>query len=240
MPRLCPTLAALLLPVALCVPVAGRSDTRYVETMRWPPVDESLTFRGPISRCTNGIFVLPCLVGQTIPAVQIYRDAGTFLTAWELPYEAQLPAEARLPACAALGEQVCLYLNGRLTFMTIDGQFVHQQELSPPISDPATVLDLEAEPQGASLCLLRRVEGSLELLSYGTNGVKIAGIRLIVAGVLGLVYGSFSFTEETHEATMGPVEVSVKEKQTINIPVWAGVGAIAVGSVCLLLGGKKS
>jgi hypothetical protein len=71
------------------------------------------------------------------------------------------------------------------------------------------------------------------------NAVKIAAIVLIVAGVLGLVYGSFSYTKETHEAKLGPIELSVKDKQTVNIPVWAGVGAIAIGGVLLLLGSKK-
>lgn len=72
------------------------------------------------------------------------------------------------------------------------------------------------------------------------NGVKIAAIVLIVAGVLGLAYGSFSYTKDTHEAKLGPIELSVKEKQTVNVPVWAGVGAIALGGVLLLVGSKKS
>ena len=72
------------------------------------------------------------------------------------------------------------------------------------------------------------------------NAVKIAAIVLIVAGVLGLVYGSFSYTKETHEATLGPIELSVKDKQTVNVPVWAGVGAIVIGGVLLLFGSTKS
>lgn len=71
------------------------------------------------------------------------------------------------------------------------------------------------------------------------NGVKIAASVLIVAGVLGLVYGSFSFTKETHEAKLGPIELSVKEKQTVNVPVWGGVGAIAIGGLLLLFGSKR-
>jgi hypothetical protein len=71
------------------------------------------------------------------------------------------------------------------------------------------------------------------------NAVKIAAIVLIVAGVLGLVYGNFSYTKETHEAKLGPIELSVKDKQTVNVPVWAGVGAIAIGGVLLLFGSKK-
>lgn len=70
--------------------------------------------------------------------------------------------------------------------------------------------------------------------------VKIAAIVLIVAGVLGLGYGSFSFTKETHDLKLGPIEMSVKEKETVNIPVWAGVGAIAIGAALLLLGGRKA
>ena len=71
------------------------------------------------------------------------------------------------------------------------------------------------------------------------NAVKIAGIVLIVAGVLGLVYGSFSYTKETHQAKLGPIELTVKDKETVNVPVWAGVGAIVIGGVLLLLGSKK-
>ena len=69
--------------------------------------------------------------------------------------------------------------------------------------------------------------------------VKIAAIVLIVAGVLGLGYGSFSFTKQTHDVKLGPIEMSVQEKETVNVPVWAGVGAIAIGAALLLLGGRK-
>jgi hypothetical protein len=72
------------------------------------------------------------------------------------------------------------------------------------------------------------------------NALKIAAIVLILAGVVGLGYGGFSYTRKTHEITMGPIEMSVQEKQTVNIPVWAGVGAIAIGAALLLLGGRKS
>lgn len=71
------------------------------------------------------------------------------------------------------------------------------------------------------------------------NASRMAALVLIVAGVLGLVYGSFSYTKETHETKIGPLELSVKEKETVNIPVWAGIGAIVVGGALLLLGSKK-
>lgn len=70
--------------------------------------------------------------------------------------------------------------------------------------------------------------------------VKLVALVLIVAGVLGLTYGSFSYTKETQEVKLGPLELSMKEKQTINVPVWAGVGAIVVGGALLLVASKKS
>jgi hypothetical protein len=72
------------------------------------------------------------------------------------------------------------------------------------------------------------------------NTVKLAAIVLIVAGILGLMYGGFTYTKDTHEAKLGPIELSVKDKETVNIPVWAGVGAIVIGGGILLLGSKTT
>jgi multidrug transporter EmrE-like cation transporter len=72
------------------------------------------------------------------------------------------------------------------------------------------------------------------------NALKLTAIVLIVAGVLGLAYGSFSYTKQTHEMKMGPIEMSVKERETINVPAWAGIGAIAIGATLLVLGGRKA
>jgi hypothetical protein len=69
---------------------------------------------------------------------------------------------------------------------------------------------------------------------------KMVGIVLIVVGVLGLAYGSFTYTRETHEANVGPINLSVSEKETVNVPVWAGVVAIALGGGLLLMGAKRS
>ena len=70
------------------------------------------------------------------------------------------------------------------------------------------------------------------------NATQIIAILLIVAGVLGLVYQQFSFTKETHQAKIGPLELSVKEKETVNVPLWLSLGAVGVG-VVLLVGGRK-
>ena len=68
---------------------------------------------------------------------------------------------------------------------------------------------------------------------------RIIGVILIVCGIFGVVFSSFSFTKETHEIKLGPIELAVKEKETVNIPVWASVAAIVVGGVLVLVGGKK-
>jgi len=67
------------------------------------------------------------------------------------------------------------------------------------------------------------------------SALKIVAILLIVGGIIGLVYGGITYTSTTHDAKIGPIEVSVKDKERINIPVWAGVGAIVVGGALLLL-----
>ena len=72
------------------------------------------------------------------------------------------------------------------------------------------------------------------------NAVRLSALVLILAGTLGLVYGGFSYIKETHEATLGPIELSVKDKKTVNIPIWVGVGAVVSGCVLLLSGSRKS
>jgi uncharacterized membrane protein YdcZ (DUF606 family) len=71
------------------------------------------------------------------------------------------------------------------------------------------------------------------------NRFKVVAIALIAAGVLALVYGGFSYTKETHEAKIGPFEFSVEDKQRVNVPVWAGVGAIVAGGLLLLAPKKR-
>ena len=71
------------------------------------------------------------------------------------------------------------------------------------------------------------------------NATKMAAIVLIVLGVLGLAYGGFTYTRETHQTNLGPLELTVKDKERVNIPLWAGVGAIVAGGVLLVMRGKK-
>lgn len=70
------------------------------------------------------------------------------------------------------------------------------------------------------------------------NAIRVVALVLVIGGILGLAYGGFTYTKENHQARIGPVELNVKEKQTVNIPVWAGVAAIVIGGVLLV--GKRS
>jgi uncharacterized membrane protein YidH (DUF202 family) len=67
---------------------------------------------------------------------------------------------------------------------------------------------------------------------------KVVAVLLIAGGVLGLMYGKLSYTKEKHEAKVGPIQFTVKDKQSIAIPVWASVGVIVLGVGILLVGRK--
>ncbi|WP_416758353.1 hypothetical protein ACNI65_17760 [Roseateles sp. So40a] len=71
------------------------------------------------------------------------------------------------------------------------------------------------------------------------GGIRIIGVILIIAGVLGLVYGGFSYTKENTAAKVGPIELKVEETKRVNVPLWAGIAAIAVGGVALLGAGRR-
>jgi TRAP-type C4-dicarboxylate transport system permease small subunit len=71
------------------------------------------------------------------------------------------------------------------------------------------------------------------------NAIKGIAFALILAGTLGLLYGGFNYTKETHEAKLGPIELSLTDRERVNIPVWASVGAILIGGAILVFGGSK-
>jgi hypothetical protein len=79
------------------------------------------------------------------------------------------------------------------------------------------------------------VKGQVQIM----GGLKILGIVLVGLGVLGLVYGQFSYTRKSHDADLGVVKLSIKEKETVDVPTWAGVAAIAAGGGLLLAGRKR-
>lgn len=71
------------------------------------------------------------------------------------------------------------------------------------------------------------------------SALRIVAIVLIAAGIIGLVYGGITYTKSSHDAKIGPLEFSIKDKETVNIPVWAGVGAIVAGGILFFLRTKK-
>ena len=71
------------------------------------------------------------------------------------------------------------------------------------------------------------------------NARKLLGVVLLVLGLLALVYKGFSYTEDTHRAKLGPLELRVDEKERVAIPAWAGVAAVVAGGLLLAAGGRR-
>ena len=72
------------------------------------------------------------------------------------------------------------------------------------------------------------------------NAMRIVGVLLLVVGVAGFLTGGFSFTKDTTQAKLGPLELTVKEKESVNIPQWMSLGAMVLGGVVLVLGFRKN
>ena len=71
------------------------------------------------------------------------------------------------------------------------------------------------------------------------TSLRLVAMLLIVFGVLGASYGGFSYTKQTHAADIGPVHLQMTEQEHVNIPLWAGLGAVGLGLVLLLAGSRK-
>jgi hypothetical protein len=72
------------------------------------------------------------------------------------------------------------------------------------------------------------------------KGLKLLAIVLIAVGVLGLIYGQFSYTKDTHKAEIGNTELALNEKETVNVPQWAGVVAIALGAGLFVMASRRA
>jgi len=72
------------------------------------------------------------------------------------------------------------------------------------------------------------------------SATRLIGIVMIVAGVLALIYGGFTYTRHTSTADVGPLHVSVQHRQTVNVPVWAGIGVIVLGGLVIALDGRRT
>ena len=72
------------------------------------------------------------------------------------------------------------------------------------------------------------------------NAMRIVGVLLLVVGLAGFLTGGFSFTKDTTQAKLGPLELTVKEKESVNIPQWMSLGAMVLGGVVLVMGFRKN
>ena len=72
------------------------------------------------------------------------------------------------------------------------------------------------------------------------NPLKVLALLLIAGGLIGLAYGGFTYTRQTHDVKVGPVELSVNDKRSVNIPLWASVVAVVAGAGLLATGGRKT
>lgn len=68
---------------------------------------------------------------------------------------------------------------------------------------------------------------------------KLIGIILIVLGCLGLAYGGFTYTKETSAVKLGPIQLKVEEKETVNVPLIVSGAAVAIGIFLLVAVGRK-
>ena len=106
----------------------------------------------------------------------------------------------------------------------------------------ATLQTVSSADRHLSICVATRRE-TMNAPFVGDedhmNTTRLIAIVLVVAGILGLVYGGFSYTKDTTAVKLGPIELSVKEKKQVNVPMWAGIGAIVIGGLLLVLGNKR-
>jgi TRAP-type C4-dicarboxylate transport system permease small subunit len=71
------------------------------------------------------------------------------------------------------------------------------------------------------------------------NPLRLVAIVLLIAGGLALAYGGFSYTQETHQANVGSLHLSVDETRHVNVPVWVGIAALVAGALMLTVGPRK-
>lgn len=70
--------------------------------------------------------------------------------------------------------------------------------------------------------------------------MKIVGIVLIVIGVIGFVYGGFSWTRNETVLDAGPIEINAEKRESLPItPIASGVALVA-GLVLVVAGGRRS
>ena len=71
------------------------------------------------------------------------------------------------------------------------------------------------------------------------NVTKLVGVVLLAIGIVALAYRGFSYTKTTREAKLGPFEVTLNERERVEIPTWLGAGLAIAGGALLAWGGGR-
>ena len=69
--------------------------------------------------------------------------------------------------------------------------------------------------------------------------MRFLGIVLIVAGVLVLAFGGFSYTREKKVVDLGPLQATTRTHETVPIPPIAGGAAVLAGIAVLIAGTRR-
>ena len=69
--------------------------------------------------------------------------------------------------------------------------------------------------------------------------MKIAGIVLIVIGIIALAYGGITYTTREKVLDIGPIEATAERQQTIPLPPLLGGLALAGGVALLIVGSRR-
>jgi drug/metabolite transporter (DMT)-like permease len=70
--------------------------------------------------------------------------------------------------------------------------------------------------------------------------MKIAGIILLVVGLVALIYGGFQYTTQKKVVDMGPVQIDKTEHHSVPLPPLLGLGCIVAGGLVLAAGSRKA
>lgn len=70
------------------------------------------------------------------------------------------------------------------------------------------------------------------------SGWTLLGVVLVILGIVGLVVGGVTYTKDKDTAELGPVDITVKEKEHVHIPPALAV-AVLVGGIILIAAGMR-
>ena len=70
--------------------------------------------------------------------------------------------------------------------------------------------------------------------------ITIAGLLLVIAGVVALAVGRFSYTTEEKVIELGPIVATADKEHTVRIPDIAGIIAVVAGLALVVVGRRRA